>query len=371
MVNPFRREPAPRAVRGKLALLIPTFRFDARARHGLAAAAALASDDVAVLIADNSEKPEKWAFLDKLAALSDNVHVHCHPENVGALRNWQFLFDRANLPYYQVIGDDDVCMPEAIEAGVSMLDTEPLTATASAPFVMINSRNEMIRANGARLEDTAAARCIAFRIGGGNSLPNSMARRGAVQPFLDYLAAHPLRASFFDWLMGFTLLAAGRYRTTAKGYYFYDVANWESPEACWNSNAGYYRQAGLPEQFTVFHELYWAVETVHFFMGAFSPIANEAERRAATAHVYADRIAEFRAMYRDHRATLEKMVESSPGAVEAMQRLVANTDPQRPELFEWFGRILAAFDRDAALAYVDFVQSSLARAAAGTARAPA
>jgi hypothetical protein len=219
----------------------------------------------------------------------------------------------------------------------------------------------LIAGNGARIEATPYERCINFPIGGGNSLPSSIVRRNAVQPFLDYFYGHPLPASFFDWLMSYTLLAHGKYYTADQGCYFYDVSNWESWEPCWKNNAKFYVAAGLLEAFTWFHELYWAVEFAHFFRGAYSPITDAQQRVGCAQYYYLNRIREFRRLWdRPGQASaLERIVSHSPNAVGALRSLAANDDATHPALFDWFTEVLAAFHPECALAYSDYARASL------------
>ena len=354
-------------LRGKLAILVPTYRFDARARHTLAATAALANDDVAVLIADNSENREKWTYLEKLSKLHSNVHLFCHKKNIGAFRNWTFLFQKTDLDSYLVVSDDDFCTPAYVECGLRLLQQHADASAAAGSFLMVTSSNKLALANSARMEATAYERCTNFRIGGGNSLPNSMARRSAVQPFLEYINSHPLRASFFDWFMAFMLLSQGKYYTENAGQYLYDISNWEDGRNCWDSNAKFYVAAGLPESFTWFHELYWGIESVHLFTGAYSPIADTQQRRDSAQFFYVNRIGEFRRLMANppSASTIERLVSHRVDAVEALRALVANDDAFHPLLFSWFARILAAFDAECALAYADYVRASIERAAVG------
>ena len=345
----FRNMRTAQPVRGRLAILVPTFRFDSRARHTIAATASMASDDIAVLIGDNSEHRAKHDYLRKLANLHPNIHVFCHDKNIGASRNWQFLFDRAVLDSYLFTGDDDFFTPGYVEGALHLLEQHDDASAAAGPFIMVTSANQMILANGGRTEASAYERCVNFPIGGGNSLPNSMARRSAAQPFLDYMFSHPLKASFFDWLMSYTILARGKYYTADQGCYLYDMANWESPESHWKNNSKFYVAAGLPESFNWFHELYWAVEFSHFFRGAYSPVEDPAQRVDCAQFFYSNRIRVFRGQWEAPNSTagFERLVSQRPGSVDALRALVSNDDAQHPRLFGWFSEVLAAFDPNA------------------------
>ena len=349
---------------GKLAILVPTYRFDARARHTIAATASLASDNIAVLVADNSENPDKWDYLRKLKKLHANIHIFCHSRNIGAFANWRLLFENATLDYYLFVGDDDYCTPPYVESGLGLLEQHRDASAAAGQFIMVTTANQTTMANRARIEAAPYQRCVNFVIGGGNSLPNSMARRDAVQPYLDYVDGHPLKASFFDWMMSYTLLASGKYYTEDQGLYLYDVSNWENAQATWASNAKFYVAAGLPEAFTWFHELYWAVEFAHFFRGAFTPIADRQQSLDSAQFFYLNRIGEFRRIWQNPGLArpIEEMISHRHAAVDALHSLVANDDAMHPHLFDWFSEVLASFDPVCAAAYADYVSASLDRA---------
>jgi len=344
-----------------LAILVPTYRFDGLARQALASAAALASDEIAVFIADNSENKQKHEFLGRLESLHANVHTFCHDRNIGALDNWRFLLAASSLMYCLFVSDDDLFTASFVESGLHQLESDSDASAAAGTLLMTMSGNRIMVANRMRLESSAYERCVNFRIGGGNSLPNSMARRRALDPFVRYQENHPLKASFFDWLMGYTLLAQGTYRTEDVGYYIYDASNWEDAEQCWKSNAKFYVAAGLPEGFTWFHELYWAVEFVHFFLGQYSPVADPRQRVDCAQHFYGDRMNVFRQLWNhpSAQASLGNFFSKNPGARSSVAAIVANDDALNPQVFKWFADLLAAFDGLIARAYGDFVTSSL------------
>jgi hypothetical protein len=77
----------------KLAILIPTARWTAMAQSVIASFVGVANQEVAVLIADNSENEDKRAFLQKICAINPHILVAAHEKNIGALANILYLFD--------------------------------------------------------------------------------------------------------------------------------------------------------------------------------------------------------------------------------------------------------------------------------------
>ena len=158
MISFFRNPKSVGRLRGKLAILVPTYRFDSRARNTLAATVSLASEEVAVLIGDNSENADKWDYLDKLGALHSNIHIHRHKRNIGAARNWRFLLDQTPLAYYLFVGDDDSFTTPYVESAMQLLDENEDASAAAGRFVMVTTANNILTANGARIESTPSQR---------------------------------------------------------------------------------------------------------------------------------------------------------------------------------------------------------------------
>jgi hypothetical protein len=347
----------------QLSILVPTYRFDARCRYTLAALAAMASDEIKVLIGDNSGNKAKWDFLRRLRGLHSNVEIFCHKENIGAGRNWRFLLNQSRLPFYIFVGDDDVCTPDYIEASLRAMVSHDDASAAAGRFLMSTSTGALVTANRERLEGSPAERCVNFRIGGGNGIPNSMARRSAIEPYLAYAANHPLKASFFDWMMAYVLLAQGKYYTFDRGIYLYDSSNWDSGNAYWVNNAKFYLAAGLPESFTWFHELYWAIELVHFFRGSYWPVDDPEQRYECARSFHADRMSAFRGLLSSAQNVnaIEQLLAGHPAASDALRALLDTGDFSHPRLFQNFAELLARFDRICAAAYLDYVTSSIER----------
>ena len=58
------------------------------------------------------------------------------------------------------------------------------------------------------------------------------------------------------------------------------------------------------------------------------------------------------------------MISHRPSAVDAVRALLANDDALWPDLFRSFCEVLGSFDRDYAIAYLDYATGSVDRASA-------
>ncbi|MBT9520029.1 MAG: hypothetical protein IV101_03970, partial [Dechloromonas sp.] len=92
----------------KLAVLIPSVRWNANTRGLIASTIGTANEEVAVLIGDNSENKEKKEFLRKISEINNNIISVSHTKNIGATDNLCFLLDWCkDVEYVAVTGDDD------------------------------------------------------------------------------------------------------------------------------------------------------------------------------------------------------------------------------------------------------------------------
>jgi hypothetical protein len=97
----------------KMAVLLPTFRWNASVKSLIGIMAGMANEEIAVLIADNSDNDEKYDFLKKIRNINPNVMAVRHQKNIGGLQNFMYLHDWCkNTEYSAIIGDDDWVSPD-------------------------------------------------------------------------------------------------------------------------------------------------------------------------------------------------------------------------------------------------------------------
>lgn len=360
----FARPLNPQPIQGDLAILVPTYRFDARAKLVIQNVMALASEQVAVLVADNSENPEKWDELARFANGHPNIHVFCHAKNIGAFENWAFLMGQGNTPYVCYVGDDDFVTPDYFPRSVALLNEHPEATLASGLFVQHYRNIEPALINnvgGPRLEATGLERIQQYFLQThGNVVSCCVMRRTAFARHLPYLREHPLVASFFDWVMACGMLAQGSYEKHTEGAYWYDATNWTDPQTAQASDAKFYVEAGLPASFVSFHQLYWAVEMVHYFLGRYAPPLPWAERVQIADFLCRRHAVIFMSnLWQPHRAHFSALLAHDPEAEAAIDALLAVTDVTDPRLFSNFARVIQAFSPTIAAEYLAFMQGSL------------
>jgi hypothetical protein len=268
-----------------LEIFLPTIRWNASIRGLLEHLHWMSREyDVLVSVSDDSENSEKHAFLTQLGKGSSRFRVLLQSPRLGMFRNFAELFSRAARPYGLLVSDDDWVAAEYLLGADKLLDAQPNVAAVMGLFLHVMPEE------GAALHApvNVAARAPAERIeqylrqdDSFNHSLYSVFRCAAVLPFCRYVNRHPLPASFFDYLIVFSMLARGALVSRNCGPYVYSNTNWTSPDRVWESNNRSYAQFGLPEWFTDFHQLYRGIEGFNFLAGPLSPIQEPAERRRA------------------------------------------------------------------------------------------
>jgi glycosyltransferase involved in cell wall biosynthesis len=94
--------------------------------------------DFELLIQDNTSNDGTAAICQEFAARDDRIMYQRNPTNVGAVNNFNLVFERARGHYFKWAAHDDVCMPNFLERCVGILDSRPSVVLASGQTRLIN-----------------------------------------------------------------------------------------------------------------------------------------------------------------------------------------------------------------------------------------
>ena len=345
----------------QLALVIPTYRWNALARDTLTQAAAIAGDDVLVHVGDNSANAEKHAFLAGLAKRSSNFVVTCHPTNLGADPNWLFLVKAQTAPFICMAADDDSFTGAYFRSAVAMLRADPGCATASGLHISVgHARNKVpLYTPDERLEADPLHRIQ--RYSGENSICYAISRRAVIQEFARLVETSPLPCPFYDYMLAFHLLSTGTYRLDRNGFaYIYDHANWQRNDAFIESNKRWYKGYKLPEDFGYLTRLHWAIVAAHFFHSNFRSPDLPAERaEAIAAYLFQRQRMGFARDYALYAGAIDALFVGHAEAFVAMRRLMTQGYDRLAPAFDDFALVVGVFAPDVATRYRAFQSQSL------------
>jgi hypothetical protein len=164
---------------------------------------------------------------------------------------------------------------------------------------------------------------------------------------------------FFDFIHYWSLLAQGTARCDQKAFYLWTGENWDTPETNYRTRARYYSDVGLPDEFALFHDLHFAIEGLHFFLGEHSPILDRHMRAACARTVWSRCMARFCEGFHLHREKYLELLRHSPQSLQALQSLM-QPNTNSPAIFiDQFVTIIATLSKQHAERYGAHIRTSL------------
>ena len=94
--------------------------------------------DFELLIQDNASTDRTEEICQEFARRDSRVSYVRNPENLGAMSNYNLVFERARGRYFKWAAHDDVCAPTFLERCVEVLDAEPSVVLCSGQTRLIN-----------------------------------------------------------------------------------------------------------------------------------------------------------------------------------------------------------------------------------------
>ena len=127
-------------------MVIPTYRRPRLLRRAILSVLNQTHTHVRVCVYDNASGDETEAVVRELARGDDRVKYHCHPENVGAFRNFNYGMMDVKTPYFAVLSDDDIVAPTFFEKALQAFGAFPEAKLACMPTLTVDAELNVIEA---------------------------------------------------------------------------------------------------------------------------------------------------------------------------------------------------------------------------------
>ena len=133
-------------VRGPLVTIgIPVYNGMPRIELAIKSACAQTYENLQIVISDNGSSDGTAAICRQYAENSDQITYLSNPENIGATRNFNRVFEAGEGPYFKWMGHDDLLAPIAVEKAVAQLEAEPSLAVSHWLERIVNEDEEILR----------------------------------------------------------------------------------------------------------------------------------------------------------------------------------------------------------------------------------
>ena len=340
----------------KLAILLPTFRWTPTARSIIGAMVGVASDEVAVLIADNSENPEKYQFLKDVGRINANVISICHEKNIGAANNFYYLLDWSkNIEFTAIMADDDWMSPTYyVEAYRILLENPTANAVeAGTTFVDFGDGN-LIKINQPSMSGKTPIERMAQWNGFASRVTvYNVSRRATLEAALQFLRATPFHGlTMVEDLFELNRLATGDFLSVSGQGCFVHYPAHESNLG--DANQRYYdllcKDVGLQYQFLYFTGLTTAIQCAMFLMGNYSPIVDSVQKAICGQHIFRHIFESFLQTFSGEfgQDATSILFENYPDVKKGFIKYTTPPFSQQPtfdsDLIDWFIMLLQMFE---------------------------
>jgi glycosyltransferase involved in cell wall biosynthesis len=107
--------------------VIPTYRRPQMLARAIRSALNQTFPRLRVLVTDNASGDETEQVVRSIQARDSRVTYHCHSEDIGMVANFAYGMSQVETPFYSLLSDDDILLPEFYETAIGEFQKYPQT----------------------------------------------------------------------------------------------------------------------------------------------------------------------------------------------------------------------------------------------------
>ena len=105
-----------------ITVVIPTYRRPKLLRRAIQSVLNQTYKNFRLTIYDNASGDETSEVVGAISKEDSRVVYHCHPQNIGAINNFNFGMEQVDTPYFSLLADDNYLLPKFFEEAVHHLN---------------------------------------------------------------------------------------------------------------------------------------------------------------------------------------------------------------------------------------------------------
>lgn len=131
--------------------IIPTYRRPKLLERAIKSVLNQTYPYLQVCVYDNASGDETASVVAELAEKDSRIKYHCHSENLGHINNLIYGMEHVSTPFFSILADDDLLLPDFYESAISNLEKHPLAMFFGASTLIIEN-DKIIGINPKRLK---------------------------------------------------------------------------------------------------------------------------------------------------------------------------------------------------------------------------
>lgn len=105
-------------------VVIPTYRRPKLLSRAIQSVLQQTFKSLRVAVYDNASGDETSQVVGALSEDDQRISYHCHSENIGAIKNFNFGMAQVSTPYFVLLGDDNYLLPHFLEEAIDSLKNQ-------------------------------------------------------------------------------------------------------------------------------------------------------------------------------------------------------------------------------------------------------
>lgn len=124
--------------------LIPTYQRPFMLKRAIQSVLHQTYPQFQVLVYDNASGDETASIVAELARSDSRVKYYCHPRNIDASPNFEYGMQRVDTPYFSILSDDDILLPDFYETVLAGFKKFPEAAFSACGVIDVTDRGQFL-----------------------------------------------------------------------------------------------------------------------------------------------------------------------------------------------------------------------------------
>jgi glycosyltransferase involved in cell wall biosynthesis len=100
--------------------------------------------DFQICIYDNASGDETAAMVDEFAQKDSRIKYYCHPENIGAMKNYSYAIQQVDTAFFSFLADDDVILPNFYSVALAGFQQEPNAHFSTTSVLSLSLKGDKV-----------------------------------------------------------------------------------------------------------------------------------------------------------------------------------------------------------------------------------
>lgn len=133
-------------LRPLITTIIPTYRRPKMLQRAIRSVLNQTYPNFQVCVYDNASCDETGEIVAEFAKKDQRVKYHCHPENIGAFKNFLYGMEHVETPFFTFLSDDDILLPDFYKIAIDGFERFKDALFSAGSTIAMTDKGEVLYA---------------------------------------------------------------------------------------------------------------------------------------------------------------------------------------------------------------------------------